>query len=143
MITVDSWPKTLPMLSAWSWNSTTETHLTYMHTKVMKVGSVKLWIGVIRSSMYYVSKIDIFRVFMTKGLFCLHHQFLSNWCLAPSLDQFLNISCYSEFLFIPSFRDHFQAMTSKKPANLFKGWNKKASKKVKKNIYFVLFFENN
>ena len=27
MTTVDSWPKTLPMLSAWSWNSTTETHL--------------------------------------------------------------------------------------------------------------------
>ena len=27
MTTVDSWPKTFPMLSAWSWNSTTETHL--------------------------------------------------------------------------------------------------------------------
>ena len=27
MTTVDSWPKTLPMLSAWSCNSTTETHL--------------------------------------------------------------------------------------------------------------------
>ena len=28
MTTVDSWPKTLPMLSARSWNSTTETHLS-------------------------------------------------------------------------------------------------------------------
>ena len=27
LTTVDSWPKTLPMLSARSWNSTTETHL--------------------------------------------------------------------------------------------------------------------
>ena len=29
MTTVDSWPKTLPMPSAGSWNSTTETHLTH------------------------------------------------------------------------------------------------------------------
>ena len=29
MTTVDSCPKTLPMPSAPSWNSTTETHLTY------------------------------------------------------------------------------------------------------------------
>ena len=27
MTTVDSWPKTLPMMSVGSWNSTTETHL--------------------------------------------------------------------------------------------------------------------
>ena len=31
MTTVDSWPKTLPMPSAQSWNSTTETHLTCTH----------------------------------------------------------------------------------------------------------------
>ena len=29
MTTVDSWPKTLPMTCAWSWNSTTETHLLW------------------------------------------------------------------------------------------------------------------
>ena len=29
MTTVDSWPKTLPMPSVGSWNSTTETHLVY------------------------------------------------------------------------------------------------------------------
>ena len=29
MTTVDSWPKTLPMLSVGSWNSTTETHLLH------------------------------------------------------------------------------------------------------------------
>ena len=30
MTTVDSWPKTLRMPSAQSWNSTTETHLAYI-----------------------------------------------------------------------------------------------------------------
>ena len=35
MTTVDSWPKTLPMLSAWSWNSTTETHLNVAVTGVV------------------------------------------------------------------------------------------------------------
>ena len=34
MTTVDSWPKTLPMTCAWSWNSTTETHLMYIHQNV-------------------------------------------------------------------------------------------------------------
>ena len=31
MTTVDSWPKTLPMMSAGSWNSTTETHLLLIY----------------------------------------------------------------------------------------------------------------
>ena len=37
MTTVDSWPKTLPMLSARSWNSTTKTHLllTYILITVL------------------------------------------------------------------------------------------------------------
>ena len=30
MTTVDSWPKTLPMTSVGSWNSTTETHLIFI-----------------------------------------------------------------------------------------------------------------
>ena len=35
MTTVDSWPKTLPMPSAQSWNSTTETHLIYIVNSVL------------------------------------------------------------------------------------------------------------
>ena len=34
MTTVDSWPKTLPMMSVGSWNSTTETHLCHSTYKV-------------------------------------------------------------------------------------------------------------
>ena len=51
MITVDSWPKTLPMPSVGSWNSTTETHLLHMSKRPLH----KLWAS-------EVSKIRVLKV---------------------------------------------------------------------------------
>ena len=44
MTTVDSWPKTLPMPSVGSWNSTTETHLVSIVQTLRKINAKSLWV---------------------------------------------------------------------------------------------------
>ena len=50
MTTVDSWPKTLPMLSVGSWNVTTETHLVFslkvtrIYLALFTTNLVRFWI---------------------------------------------------------------------------------------------------
>ena len=57
MTTVDSWPKTLPMLSAWSWNSTTETHLRYtrLFLPIHSLGTKKSTLHNLPICAYHVS----------------------------------------------------------------------------------------
>ena len=50
MTTVDSWPKTLPMLSVGSWNSTTETHLTDNSAHPAYPAYSDAWSGLVSTS---------------------------------------------------------------------------------------------
>ena len=50
MTTVDSWPKTLPMMSVGSWNSTTETHLIPAFWKKMTFSSLPTFIFWIKAT---------------------------------------------------------------------------------------------
>ena len=66
MTTVDSWPKTLPMPSVGSWNSTTETHRMFTLT-IFLLGFTWTSYEILSLAQKIIRQITLFRFYCTQS----------------------------------------------------------------------------
>ena len=104
MTTLDSWPKTLPMPSAQSWNSTTETHLLPRHKN-----SLFCFLGVstFKSNDYIVLLLIIFNLLFQDSI-------IHSICSTHDIDFFchMNNAKYFKELDFARFDFYFRSELS-------------------------------